>query len=95
VLFYFFSMPTKTAAANSLYIILFSQLASFLRVVLSGKIPAVAPLLLLITVAGGMAGGMVGRKINRRIDSRMVDRLFIGLMAVLIGINAYNIWRFW
>lgn len=95
VLFYFFSMPTKTAAANSLYIILFSQLASFLRVVLSGKIPAVAPLLLLITVAGGMAGGMVGRKINRRIDSRVVDRLFIGLMVVLIGINAYNIWRFW
>ena len=95
VLFYFFSMKTKTAAANSLYIILFSQLASFLRVVFSGKVPAVSPILLLITVIGGMAGGMVGRKINRRIDNQVVDRLFIGLMIVLIGINAYNIWRFW
>ena len=94
VLFYFFSMKTKTAAANSLYIILFSQLASFLRVVFSGKVPAVPPILLLITVIGGMAGGMVGRKINRRIDNQVVDRLFIGLMIVLIGINAYNIWRF-
>lgn len=94
VLFYFFSMKTKTAAANSLYIILFSQLASFLRVVFSGKVPAVSPILLLITVIGGMAGGMVGRKINRRIDNQVVDRLFIGLMIVLIGINAYNIWRF-
>ena len=95
VLFYFFSMKTKTAAANSLYIILFSQLASFLRVVFSGKVPAVSPILLLMTVIGGMAGGMVGRKINRRIDNQVVDRLFIGLMIVLIGINAYNIWRFW
>lgn len=94
VLFYFFSMKTKTAAANSLYIILFSQLASFLRVVFSGKAPEVSPILLLITVIGGMAGGMVGRKINRRIDNQVVDRLFIGLMIVLIGINAYNIWRF-
>ncbi len=95
VLFYFFSMPTKAAAANSLYIIFFSQLASLLRVLLSAAIPPVPPLLLLITVSGGIGGGIVGRLINRRIDNGLVEKLFIGLMLVLLGINAYNIWRFW
>lgn len=39
VLFYFFSMDTKAAAQNSLYIILFSQITSFLQTVLTGKVP--------------------------------------------------------
>ena len=37
VLFIFFSMDTKTAAENSLYIILFSQAASTLKTILQGK----------------------------------------------------------
>lgn len=39
VLYYFFSMDTKTAALNSLYIILFSQIASFCSTVFQGKVP--------------------------------------------------------
>ena len=37
VLYYFFSMDTKTAALNSLYIILFSQGASFLNTILRAR----------------------------------------------------------
>ncbi len=39
VLFYFFSMDTKTAAGNSLYIILFSQAASLVTTVVTNNIP--------------------------------------------------------
>lgn len=39
VLYFFFSMETKTAAANSLYIILFSQIASVVFTVISGAVP--------------------------------------------------------
>ena len=39
VFFYFFSMDTKTAAENSLYTILFSQIASLLFSILSGNLP--------------------------------------------------------
>ena len=77
VLYFFFSMDTKTAAANSLYIILCSQLASVLST-------------LALMVAGGIGGGMIGRSLNKRMDNRAVDRLFIGLMAVIIGISIYN-----
>ena len=57
VLGFCFGMDTKTAAANSLYIILFSQLASFLSTVITG-LPEFDPLVLAVMVAGGIGGGI-------------------------------------
>ena len=94
VLFYFFSMKTKEAAQNSLYIILFSQITSLLSTLLTGTVPEFSYLLLVMMVAGGICGGAVGRKVNKKIDAGIVDRLFIFLMIVIIGINIYNICRF-
>lgn len=90
VLFYFFDMETKTAAANSLYIILFSQLASLLMTLLGGTVPNYHPVLLVLMVGGGIGGGIVGRKLNKKIDVHTVERLFMGLMLVIIGICVYN-----
>ena len=89
VLGYFFSMDTKTAAANSLYIILFSQLASLIATLISG-VPEFRILALILMVAGGIGGGIVGRKLNKKMDNRAVDKLFIGLMVLIVGICAYN-----
>lgn len=89
VLGYLFSMDSKTAAANSLYIILFSQLASFLSTVITG-LPEFNPLVLAVMVAGGIGGGIAGRALNKKMDNRAVDKLFICLMAVIIGICVYN-----
>lgn len=94
VLFFFFSMDTKTAAENSLYIILFSQTASLLASIATGSVPPFSVGMLCLMVAGGICGGICGRKINKRLDSRAVDRLFIGLMVVIICINLYNIYQF-
>lgn len=94
VLFYFFGMDTKTAAANSLYIILFSQLASVLSTVITDTVPPFQPVTLLLMIAGGIGGGIAGRVFNRRMDERMVDRLFIVLMAIIIGISFYNCWQY-
>ena len=94
VLFYFFSMDTKKAAANSLYIILFSQLANFLVTLATASIPAFQWPELALMVAGGIGGGIVGRTLNRRMDNKAVDKLFIGLMAVIICICLYNIWQY-
>lgn len=89
VLGYLFSMDSKTAAANSLYIILFSQLASFIATLISG-VPEFELLALLVMVAGGIGGGIVGRALNKKMDNRAVDKLFICLMVVIIGICVYN-----
>jgi len=94
VLFYFFSMDTKTAAANSLYIIFFSQLFNLISTLVSAAVPPFRPAVLALMVAGGIGGGMIGRVVNKRIDEKVVDRLFIALMAVIILISLCNAWRY-
>lgn len=94
VLFFFFSMDTKTAAQNSLYIILFSQITSLLNSLMTRTVPEFSVWLLVLMVVGGILGGMSGRIINKKIDSKVVDKLFIVLMIVIIGINIYNIYQF-
>ena len=92
VLYFFFSMETKTAAANSLYIIFFSQLAN-LFATLTGGVPPFRPAVLALMVAGGIGGGIIGRSLNKRLDNRAVERLFIGLMGLIVLICVYNVWR--
>lgn len=94
ILFYFFSMTTKAAAENSLYIIFFSQLASLLSSIFTRNIPHFPAALLVFMTAGGITGGICGRAWNRRLKEPTVDRIFIGLMAVMILMNIYNIYKF-
>ena len=89
VLYFFFSMETKTAAANSLYIILFSQMASVISTFVTG-VPQFNPVALGFMMAGGVLGGIAGRKLTKKMDSRAVDKLFIFLMCFIILINIYN-----
>ena len=91
VLFYFFSMLTKAAAENSLYIIFFSQLASLASSIVTGSVPKFQTGVLLIMVSGGIAGGICGRACNKRMEERTVNRLFVGLMIL---INLYNMIQF-
>lgn len=93
VLGYCFGMDTKTAAANSLYIILFSQLASLLATLVTASVPEFRPLALVLMVAGGIGGGIVGRSLNKRMDNHAVDKLFICLMVLIVGICVYNACR--
>ncbi len=90
VLGYFFSMDTKTAASNSLYIILFSQTASLLATVLTKSVPEFRIHALILMAAGGIGGGIVGRKLNRKMDNRAVDKLFSCLMVLIVCICIYN-----
>ena len=94
VLYFFFSMDTKTAAANSLYIILFSQLASLLMTLLTRTVPDFTLTTLALMVAGGILGGVMGRKANQKLDGAAVEKLFVVLMTVIIFISAYNGWKY-
>ncbi len=94
VLFFFFSMTTKTAAENSLYIIFFSQTASLISTLVTGSVPLFEPIVLVVMAAGGILGGVSGRALNKRIEESTVDKLFIGLMVLMILINIYNLYQF-
>lgn len=94
VLYFFFSMETKVAAQNSLYIILISQITSLLTSLVTASVPQFHVSWLVVMVLGGIAGGMVGRKVNKKLNTAMVDKLFICLIVVIVGISCYNAWRF-
>ncbi len=90
VLFYLFSMDTKTAAQNSLYIILFSQFASLVTTLVTGKLPEFEIAALLFMIVGGIAGGIIGRSLNHKLDSKKLDKIFLGAMVVIVLISCYN-----
>ena len=94
VLYFFFSMDTKTAAANSLYIILFSQLCSLLTTLVTASVPTFRWPVLGLMIAGGLGGGILGRRLNQRMDGGAVEKLFVLLMAVIICISVFNAWRY-
>lgn len=90
VLYFFFSMDTKTAAQNSIYIIMISQIAGLLRTVITGSVPEFQFRMLALMVLGGFFGGLCGSRINKTIRAKTVEKLFLILMLVIIGINIYN-----
>ncbi len=94
VLYFFFSMETKEAAQNSLYIILISQTASLLTAIFTASIPQFNAVWLVLMVFGGIGGGMLGRVLNKKITSKTVEKLFAGLIVVIIFISCYNAWRY-
>lgn len=94
VLGFFFSMKTKTAAQNSLYIILFSQITSLFTTIIKGTVPEFDILVLILMVAGGIGGGMIGRILNKKMDNKAVDKLFLALMLLIMFISLSNAWRY-
>lgn len=94
VLAFCFSMDTKTASANSLYIIFFSQFTSLLSTILTNSIPAFEIRTLIFMILGGILGGMAGRFANKRLDNTAVDKLFVLLLVVIIFISGYNTWQY-
>ena len=77
-----------------MYIIFFSQLASLCYSIVTRSVPEFNGWILGLMVIGGIGGGVYGREFNRKLKETTVDKLFIGLMVVIILINIYNIYRF-
>ena len=94
VLYFFFSMPTKTAVQNSLYIILFSQAASLLQTLLTGTLPLFSGRMLVGMVLCAVIGSELGGIINEKLTDRAITRLFECTMAAILCINLYNIWSY-
>ena len=55
---------------------------------------AVSFLASIIGTICGIGGGMAGRRLNKKLDNAAVDKLFMGLMAVIICICVYNLVRY-
>ena len=62
--------------------------------IVTQSVPQFKAGILILMVIDGIAGGICGRAINKKIEAKTVDKLFIGLMVVMIVINVYNIYKF-
>lgn len=94
VLHFFFSMDSKKAAANSLYIIMLSQISSLFQSVVTHTIPVLNINILIIMIASGIIGGVLGGNINKKNSPKNVEELFLGAMGIIILINIYNFIKF-
>ena len=93
VLSYFFSMDTKKATVNSILIILISQLAALGMSLVSRSVPPFRWEDLGAMACAGILGGALSARLHKRFSARTTDRLFISLMAVILGICVYNVLR--
>lgn len=94
VLYFFFSMNAKTSAKNSLYVIWFSQITSLALTVFTGSVPEFSWVILVLMGVGGVVGALLGSQIVKKVKDQTVEKVFMALMIVIIGINIYNIIRF-
>ena len=86
-------MDTKTAAFNSLLTIFFSQALSFISTSITG-IPDVNWTLMVFMMVFGVVGATIGRTLNKKMDNEAVDKLFMVLLVVIIGLSCYNCIQF-
>lgn len=84
----------RGSAANSLFIILISQIAGTTEMVLRQTIPSVHTLYFVLMIFGGVLGATLGRRFNRKLDNAKVTRLFEILMIIIMGINVFYIVKF-
>lgn len=94
VLSFFFSLETKKASQNSLYIILISQIANLITILVEGNVPPFNALALILMVAGGIGGGIIGRRLYKRMDAKAIDKLFLCLMVLIMAICVWNAWNY-
>lgn len=90
VLYFFFGMDTKTAATNSLYIILLSKLSNLAVQIATHSVPSFAWSALLLMIAAGIVGGMVGRSVNKKVSDKTVDNLLKAVLCIVILICLHN-----
>ena len=91
VLNYFLGLDLKKAAVYSLYIILFSQISSFLLMVILGTIPAFSWTVLACAVSGGIGGGFFGSWIGNRVQEKTVTFLYVSVLIFVLFVSGINL----
>lgn len=94
ILSYLFSMDSKLSALTSLYVIFFSQTVSFISAIAKGSHNDVDFVMLISMMVAAVIGATIGRKVSKKLSNSGVDKLFICILVVIIGISIYNVIRF-
>ena len=91
---FFFSMPPKQTALNSIYIIFFSQLASFFTYAAQGSFPLVPGPIIIFMISGSIVGGYLGTFLRLRMSDVTAQKLFKLILLCILALNLYNAFHF-
>lgn len=89
LLIFLFSMTTKEASLNSIFIIFFSQIASLIYGHITYGMPKVSFLVLGLMIFGGIIGGILGRNMANYFSDSMMKKMFMGaiIFSFVMGIT--------
>lgn len=89
LLIFLFSMSTKEASLNSIFIIFFSQIASIIYGYVAYDLPKINIFTLLLMIVGGVVGGILGRYFANYFSDKVMKRMFIGaiIFSFVMGIT--------
>ena len=74
--------------------IFFSQVLSLVTTLVTRSVPEFEWSMLLLMMAFAVVGATLGRTFSRKMSFQAVDKLFMILMAVIIGLSIYNCIRY-
>ena len=94
LLVYFFSMKAKDAAAYSILMIFFAQIIKMGTVIRDFEKYNNVSLVILAIAIFAVLGGWVGTKIQSKLTHEAVEKLYLGLMAILVFMTAFNVFKF-
>jgi len=86
-----FSMDIKEAAAGSIFIILFSQLAKLASMALTTGFGPYDYSVLWYMIPAGIAGGLIGPVFCRKLPHRFIEIIFSMIVGVVVLLNVFNI----
>lgn len=88
-----FSFTMKQATVYSIATIFFSQLSKLVSIAVSGSVMSFDLSFLPYICISAIIGGYIGTIFNQRLSDRLIEKVYIVLIYVLIGISIYNIVR--
>lgn len=96
LLIFLFSMSTKEASLNSIFIIFFSQLASLIYGHVFFGVPKMNFFLFDLVIIGGIVGGILGRKLINYFSEKVLKWMFMGaiIFSFLMGITHLSLLAF-
>ena len=86
-----FAYDMKQATIYSIATIFFSQLSKLGSIVASGGLKSFDLTFLPFICLSAVMGGYIGTWINQRLENKSIEKVYVVLLYVLIGISLYNI----
>lgn len=95
VLFLMFSLVVKEGAVYSICVVFFCQLSNLFTQFCTNQFKPYKDYLMVVVfgIVAAVLGGLLGSTLNKKFSEKTVRLVFTGVMAVVFGINVYNIIR--